>query len=223
MDMSVFDTEAAYHTSSNVPHTIDRVVRAPGTVLGIPSKATRHRVSDMVVSHSVVRKLGLMDRLQASDVTLLTATGRMVTPVGMLRELPIGVGSLRLPTDGRVIAADRHNVLVGNDFLHTASADICLSNNTLRLRMRPDQYEEFSISEASGQKRANMLTPFHAAGHVAIEEVDPAAPADAMQQHFTRLSELRKESIRQQEKSEADSRSRAALMGYFDSSIWSKP
>ena len=44
--------------------------------------------------------------------------------MGGLKEFPIGVGNLRLPIDGMVTAADSYSVLVGNDYLQMAQADI---------------------------------------------------------------------------------------------------
>ena len=45
-------------------------------------------------------------------------------------------------SDAMVTAAHSYNVLVGNDYLRMAQADICLSTDTLRVQMGPDQYEE---------------------------------------------------------------------------------
>lgn len=90
--------------------------------------------------------------------------------MGMLRELPIGVGNLRPPIDAMVMAADSYNVLVRNDFLCMAQADICLSRDTLRLSMGLDQYEGTSINEASGAKQVNMLTPLPLVSHTPIEK-----------------------------------------------------
>ena len=221
---SVLDTGHAYHTSSSAPRIINTVVKAKVTVLGIPFEAIIDTgASDTVVSHSVVRKLGLMDKLEHSDVTFVSANGRTETPMGILKELPIGVGNLRLPIDAMVTAADSYNVLVGNDYLRMAQADICLSSNTLRVRLGLDQYEEVPISEASGSKLINALAPLPMASPVAIEEVDFKGPVDAIQQHFARLSALKQEGIRQQAELEANRRSNAMLMGYVDSSTGSEP
>ena len=89
--------------------------------------------------------------------------------------------------------------------------------------MGVDQYEEVPISEASGAKLVNALTPLPVASHVAIEELDTGAPTNAVEQHFSRLNALREESIRLQAESEADRRSNAMLMGYVDSGTENEP
>ena len=202
---TVLNTQRAYHASSSVPCIINTVVQAQVTVLEIPFEAIIDTgASDTVVSHSVVRQLGLMDKLEHSDVTFLSANGRTETPMGLLKELPIGVGNLRKPIDAMVTAAESYDVLVGNDYLRMAHADICLSTNTLRVRMGLDQYEEeVPISEASGSKLINALAPLPMASPAAIQDADFEGPLDAIQQHFVRLSALKQEGIRQQAEMEA--------------------
>ena len=221
---TVFDTEHTYHAHSSSPRVINTVVKVKVTVLGIPFEAIIDTgASDTVVSHSVVRKLGLMDKLEHSDVTFVSANGRTESPMGILKELPIGVGNLRLPIDAMVTAADSYDVLVGNDYLRRAQADTCLSTNTLRVQIGLDQCEEIPISETSGSKLIKALAPLPVASPVTIEEADFEAPVDAIQQHFARLSALKEEGIRQQAELEANRRSSAMLMGYVDSSTGSEP
>ena len=155
---SVFDTGAAYQADRHAPRTENTVVKARVAVCGTPFEAIIDTgASNTVRSHSVVRKLGLMDRLEPSDL-FLTAGGQTEMPMGVLRELPISLGSLKLPIDAMVTSANSYNVLLGNDFLRMAQADICLRNNTLRLRLGPEQYEGVHISEAPGPRSVHMLS-----------------------------------------------------------------
>ena len=87
--------------------------------------------SDTVLSHSVVRRLGLMDRLLPSQISFLTAAGKTEKPMGMLPSLPITLSSLRLHIDCMVTKANNYNVLVGNDWLRMAGANLLLSRGVL--------------------------------------------------------------------------------------------
>ena len=150
----VFDTDMAYHTDRHQLRTINTVVKARVTVCGSPFEAIIDTgASDTVLSHTVVRKLGLMDMMEQSDMSFLTAGGHVEVPMGVLRDLPIGLGSLSLPVDAMVTPANSYNVLVGNDFLRMAAADICLSNNTLKLRIGAEHYEEVPITSIPSARR----------------------------------------------------------------------
>ena len=133
---STFDTEAAYHANSNPPRYLNTVVKAPVAVCGSIFEAIIDTgASDTVVSHAVIRRLGLMDQMVPSQVTYLTAAGKSESPMGMMRDLPLRIGSLELDLDVMVTPANSYNLLIGNDLLRMASADIMLSNNILRLRI----------------------------------------------------------------------------------------
>ena len=212
----VFDTDMLYHTDRHQPRTINTVVKARVTVCGSPFEAIIDTgASDTVLSHTVVRKLGLMDRMEQSDMSFLTAGGHVEVPMGVLQDLPIGLGSLSLPVDAMVTPANSYNVLVGNDFLRMAAADICLSNNTLKLRIGAEHYEEVPISSIPGARRVSMLTAFIPEPSPGTEEEEFPPPASAIEQHFIQLEHLREEGLRLQQHREAT----AEVMGYKDTSV----
>ena len=74
---------------------------------------TQHCNVDTILSHSVVRRLGLMDQLLPSRVSSLTAAGKTKRPMGMLPNLPITIGSLCLHVDCMVTKANNYNALIG--------------------------------------------------------------------------------------------------------------
>ena len=67
------------------------------------------------------------------------------------------MGSLTLETDARVTGANNYNVLIGNDWLQMAGADILLSAGVIRLRIDREQYEDVPIEANTGLPRINML------------------------------------------------------------------
>jgi len=95
--------------------------------------------SDTVLSHTVVRKLNMMDKMAASNSTFLTAAGKSERPMGMMWRIPITMGSLTLETDAMVTGANSYNVLIGYDWLQMAGADILLSAGVIRLRIDREQ------------------------------------------------------------------------------------
>ena len=112
--------------------------------------------SDTVLSHSVVRRLGIMNNLVPSQISFLTAAGKTEKPMGMLTNLPITIGSLTLPIDCMVTRANNYNILIGNDWLRMAGADILLSSAILRVRLGPDQYEDIPIDTDNGIPKAHL-------------------------------------------------------------------
>lgn len=56
-----------------------------------------------------------------------------------------------------VTPTDSYNVLVGNDWLRMADADLLLSKGQLRIRLGLDQYEEVPIDVDYGLNRVNTL------------------------------------------------------------------
>ena len=141
-----FETEAFYHADVRRTHTLNAVVRGEVDILGkVFECIVDTGASDTVLSHSVVRKLGLMDRLVPSSISFLTAAGKTENPMGMLPNLPVVMGSLCLHIDCMVTRANNYNVLVGNDWLRIAEADLLLSSSILRVRLGPDQYEDIPI------------------------------------------------------------------------------
>ena len=143
---TAFETEEYYHAETHQINSVNAVVRADVDVLGRTFECIVDTgASDMVQSHSVVRRLGIMNNLVPSQISFLTAAGKTEKPMGMLTNLPITIGSLTLPIDCMVTRANNYNILIGNDWLRMAEADILLSSAILRVRLGPDQYEDTPI------------------------------------------------------------------------------
>ena len=67
------------------------------------------------------------------------------------------MGSLTLETDAMVTGANSHNVLIGNDWLQMAGADILLSSGVIWLRIDRQQYEDVPIEANTGFPYINMM------------------------------------------------------------------
>lgn len=91
---TAFESEAVYHSDSSSYPNIDSVLKAVAGVCGRAFDCkTDTGASDMVLSHSVVRKLSLMDKMVPSHTTFLTAAGKTERPMGMLYNIPITMGN----------------------------------------------------------------------------------------------------------------------------------
>ena len=140
-----------------VAPNVNAVVRADILILGKQFDCIIDTgASDKVVSHSVVRRLGLMDKVLPSNISFLTAADKTEKPMGMLPNLPITLGSLCLHIDCMVTKANNYTVLAGNDVLRMAGADILLSQSALRIRLGPDQYEDIPIDTDGDMHRIHM-------------------------------------------------------------------
>lgn len=91
-----------------------------------------------------------------SRISFLTAAGKTEKPMGMLPNLPVTLGTLTLHVDCMVTKANNYNILVGNDWLRMAGADILLSSSVLRVRLGFDQYEDIAIDTDHSEPRVNM-------------------------------------------------------------------
>ena len=76
-----------------------------------------------------------MDKVLPSDVSSLTAAGKTKKPIGVLPKLRITLGSLCLHIDCIITKA---TVLVGNDVLRMAGADILLSQSAACVHCESD-------------------------------------------------------------------------------------
>ena len=154
---TTLETEAFYHNQSA---TTNAVVRAEVNVLGKAFEGIIDTgASNTLLSHSVVRRLGLMDGLVPSRISFLTAAGNTEQPIGMLIDLPITIGSLCLHIDCMVTKANKYNVVFGNDWLRLAGSDLLLSQGVLRNRLAPDQYKEVQIDTTRDHPKVNLMQP----------------------------------------------------------------
>ena len=101
--------------------------------------------------------MGLMNKMERCKTTFLTAAGKTERPMGMLRKLPITLGSLTLELDCMVTPANNYNMLLGNDYLKMAEADILLSIGKLHVRHGVDEYEDIPIDSEGRQSRLNVV------------------------------------------------------------------
>lgn len=156
---TTFETEVAYHAESSAPYHINSVLKGTMGVCGRAFDCTIDTgASDTVLSHTVVRKLGLMDKMAPSNSTFMTAAGKSECPMGMKWRVPITMGNLTLETDAMVTKANSYNVLIGNDWLQMAGADILLSAGIIRLSLDRDQYEDVPIeANTAGLPHVNTL------------------------------------------------------------------
>ena len=77
--------------------------------------------------------------------------------MGVMPALPIRIGRLELKIDTMVTAADSYNILIGNDWLRMAQADLLLSKGQLRIRLDAEQWEEIPLDVNQGHKRLSVL------------------------------------------------------------------
>lgn len=121
---TAFETEAFCHADQN--HTVNAVVKAEVDILGKVFECIIDTgASDTVLSHAVVRRLGLMDQLVPSSINFLSAAGKTERPMGMLPDLPITIGSLCLHIDCMITKANNYNVLVGTTGLGWQDQTCC--------------------------------------------------------------------------------------------------
>ncbi len=152
------ESEVAYHSESQAPYHMTSVLEGTVGICGTAFDCIIDTgASDTVLSHTVVRKLNMMDKMAPSNSTLLTAAGKSERPMCMRWRIPITMGSLTLETDAMVTGANSYNVLIANHWLQMAGADILLSAEVIRLRINREQYEDMPIEANTGLPRINML------------------------------------------------------------------
>ncbi len=137
------------------------VVRTKAIVLGLPVTA----VIDSGASHScisqiVARKLRLMHLLERTETSFLTAGGSREKPWGILRDVPVQVGKLKLTLDPILVtAATNYSLLLGNDFMSQAAANLSWSDKKLGMMLSPDEYDEVDVEYMSRRRApASRLT-----------------------------------------------------------------
>jgi len=149
---SGFDAELAYragrpyHDRTAQQYrsaTVNSVVKADVCICGqVFEGIIDTDASDSAVSHAVIRRLGLMNETTPSNLTFLTAGGSSESPMGVMKELPIRIGSLELKIDTMVTPANNSSVRFGPvrfssvdvftsvDVLLMTSAALCVSKHS---------------------------------------------------------------------------------------------
>ena len=89
---TAFETEAVYHADCGFPNVSSVLKGTVGVFRRAFDAIIDTGASDTVLSHSVVRRLGMMDRLEACNTRYLTAAGKPERSMGMLFKVPITMG-----------------------------------------------------------------------------------------------------------------------------------
>ena len=97
--------------------------------------------SHTMISELLARKLHLYKQIQPTNAKFYTSAGKLERPVGRLLDIPITVGNLTLPIDVYVSPARTYNLLLGNNFLAAAEAQINFGTKELIYRQDMQNYE----------------------------------------------------------------------------------
>ena len=154
--------QTEYHGSA-----ANDVVRAPVQLCGLTFEGILDTgASDSAVSHTVVRRLGLMDYIIPTDFTYYAADGGSQAPIGILRDFPVCIGSLCLQIDIMVTPAEHYEVLIGYDWLRPAQADILFSRSRLRVQLNHAQWEDIPIDVGVNRAEIDIDAVRH--GHAVV-------------------------------------------------------
>ena len=152
----MLETEEAYF--ADVPRSVNTAVKCCVTICGEPFEGILDTgATDSAISHTLIRRVGFMDRMTPSNVTFITAGGNTETPLGVMTNCTIRIGQLELKLDTMVTPTDSYNILVGNDWLRMAGADLLLSKGLLRIRLGIDSFEDVPIFVDYGLRRLNAF------------------------------------------------------------------
>ncbi len=135
-------------------HDLTSVVRVHCRVFGLPVVAiVDSGASHSVLSQRVARKLQLLDRLEETSSTFVTASGAQEKPWGLLTGVPVTVGKLTLDMDMPVVGATTYDLLLGNDWLIQSCCHMSWDARKMRLLVTPGEYDEIDF-DVEGQLRA---------------------------------------------------------------------
>ena len=115
--------------------------------------------SHTMMSDVMARKLQLYRSIQPTKAKFYTSSGKLENPVGRLVDVSISVGNLTLPVDIYVSPARTYNLLLGNNFLAAAEAEINFGTKLLIYRRDLDTYEAVPLDfteSASDAPRATV-------------------------------------------------------------------
>ena len=103
--------------------------------------------SHSMISQLAVRKLDLWDQIDHSKtIAYRTASGEKAKPWGCLKQLNVAVGGLELPLDNVFITESKgFDMLVGNDWLRQAKAEISYDKQQISYRIGPEHIGVFSV------------------------------------------------------------------------------
>ena len=118
--------------------------------------------SHTMMSDVLARKLHLYKHIQPTKAKFFTAAGKLERPVGRLPDVPITVGTLTLPVDVYVSPARTYSILLGNNFLAAAEAQINFGAKELIYRKDMEIFEAIPIEfvEDEGDNVSRMRCNF---------------------------------------------------------------
>eukprot|EP00884_Botryococcus_braunii_P020948 jgi/Botrbrau1/7537/Bobra.0019s0025.1 len=134
-------------TVATVPIIINELVFEDGI---IDTGAT-----NTMISQSAARHLNLMDQIEPSRLRYSCADGKMSTPWGIIRKLPVAVEGLVIPIDVFVSGATSYDVLLGTDWLTQAHAEISFAKQEISFRIEPQIMGRVPITVMPASKSSN--------------------------------------------------------------------
>ncbi|CAI5944588.1 unnamed protein product [Closterium sp. NIES-65] len=102
--------------------------------------------SQTALSHVIARKLGLLPYLQDTTIEYTTSSGETSKPWGILPDVPVRVGKLTLPIDIAVTGANTYDMLLGQDWIYSANADILTSKGQIVYRVNTKETDSVPIT-----------------------------------------------------------------------------
>ena len=169
------------------------VVKAPVRISGVDATAiVDSGASHTMMSEILARKLQLYRLITPTHAKFYTSSGKLEKPVGRLLDVPITVGALTLPVDVYVSPARTYSLLLGNNFLAAAEAQINFGTKELVYRKDLDHFEAVPIDfveDNGGTERMQMSNTASM-----DENTDPQAELA----HFVERLTLREQDTRRQ-------------------------
>ncbi|GAB4821234.1 hypothetical protein N2152v2_008280 [Parachlorella kessleri] len=152
-----------FHAADSLrpPYTpgVPSVARIQCKVFGMPVVAiVDSGASHSVLSQSVIRKLQLHSYVEKAATILHTAGGQEEMPWGMLRDVPVTVGRLKLVLDALpVTQATNYAVLLGNDWLVQAACQMSWDTCKMRFMVSPGEYDEVDFDVVGRLRQPPMV------------------------------------------------------------------
>jgi len=73
---------------------------------------------------------------EPADSSFITAEGKEVVPLGIMREVPVRFGEITIPVDMNVSNAETYDIILGNDWLKKAQAKINVTTEKMTITAR---------------------------------------------------------------------------------------
>ncbi|CAI5521996.1 unnamed protein product [Closterium sp. Naga37s-1] len=170
----------------------------------------KHRVTAIVdsgasqtaLSHVIARKLGLLPYIQDTTIEFTTSSGETSKPWGVLPDVLVRVGKLTLPVDIAVTGANTYDMLLGQDWIYSANADILTSKGKIVYQVNTTETDSVPITTGplgGGGRPSYVLLPSHTT-HRNINEEDEERIKEWMEeQDFLKWTEERRVAMAEEE------------------------